>query len=306
MFMLVVDWLLSLMLLPIGWRSFLIGGIVSSIIAIIMRGYEYNVLIDRSKRIVSLVGSIFLLIFVCLLSYNSIIILPAITAVVFRFLFSNLLAKYTPKHREFIEPSDFLCDKISPKNYDKVKRVLDLFTGIILFIIALPIMMLLALIIFLISGGPIIITQKRIGLSGKIFNMYKFRTYTNGDHNKKVTPIGKIIRPLRLDELPQIYNVLKGEMSIVGPRPELIEFHNMAKKHIPNYTCRLKVRPGITGWAQINYKYTTTLDEYKVKTAYDLFYVKNRSFILDLKCVLKTPFTLLEEFFEALKKHIKL
>lgn len=306
MFMLIIDWLLSLVLIPIGWSNFFLGGIMSSLIAIIMRGYEYNVLTDRSKHIVSIIGSIFLAILICFLPFNALVAFPAFAATAVRFFFSHLIARYVPRRKEFIEPSSFLCDEIQFRKYDRVKRFLDICFGLILFIAALPIMALLCLIMLLTSGKPIIITQKRIGLSGESFDMYKFRTYTNGENNKRVTPIGKILRPLRLDELPQIYNVLKGEMSIVGPRPELEEFHIMAKENIPNYTCRLKVKPGITGWAQINYKYTTTLEEYKIKTAYDLFYVKNHSLILDLKCILKTPFTLLEEFFEAVKKHTKL
>jgi lipopolysaccharide/colanic/teichoic acid biosynthesis glycosyltransferase len=100
--------------------------------------------------------------------------------------------------------------------------------------------------------------------------------------------VGKVIRKLRIDESPQFLNVLKGDMSVVGPRPEMVEFHNMMKEQIPFYNMRLLVKPGITGWAQLNYKHTTTLEDYRKKTEYDLWYVKNRNIFLDLRIILQT------------------
>ncbi|AKI98221.1 hypothetical protein IX53_02775 [Kosmotoga pacifica] len=294
------------MLLSYGWKYFVTSGLLSTITAIIMRAYEYEILANKVKRTTALLGSFLLLLIFLAFIDERIILLPAMIAILFRFFFSNQLSKLVRKNDGFIAPSDFRCCDADNEKYDRVKRVIDLVFGVFLFIFLLPVMILLGLLILFTSGKPIIIKQERIGKDEKTFGMYKFRTFTNSDHNKKVTHIGKIIRPLRLDELPQIFNVIKGDMSIVGPRPELKEFHEMAKEHIPNYICRLKVKPGITGWAQINYKYTTTLEEYRIKTSYDLFYVKNRSCILDFKCVMKTPFTILEEFIEAVKKHIKL
>ena len=104
---------------------------------------------------------------------------------------------------------------------------------------------------------------------------------------------GKIIRKLRLDELPQFWNIIKGNMSIVGPRPEMLEFHNMMSNQIPFYNYRLKLNPGITGWAQIHYKHTSTLEDYIKKTEYDLYYIKNRNIFLDIKIMLKTVETML-------------
>jgi lipopolysaccharide/colanic/teichoic acid biosynthesis glycosyltransferase len=153
-----------------------------------------------------------------------------------------------------------------------------------------PIIGIVALISLFSSGRPIFICQTRIGKNCDEFGMYKFRTFKTEDGKEQITRLGRFLRPLRLDELPQIINIIRGDMSLVGPRPELPSFHKLGMENIENYSLRLLVKPGLTGWAQINYKYTTTLEEYRIKTAFDLYYVKHRSFILDLKCLLKTPF----------------
>jgi lipopolysaccharide/colanic/teichoic acid biosynthesis glycosyltransferase len=147
------------------------------------------------------------------------------------------------------------------------------------------------------DGRPIIFKQQRVGKDGKSFTMYKFRTMRNvrvdqakfaTQEQDRILKIGHIIRPYRLDELPQFFNVLKGEMSVVGPRPEQIDFVKEYSQEIPGYDFRHIVKPGITGWAQIRYKYSASMEETKQKLSYDLYYVKNRTIFLDLKIMLHT------------------
>jgi lipopolysaccharide/colanic/teichoic acid biosynthesis glycosyltransferase len=136
-------------------------------------------------------------------------------------------------------------------------------------------------------------------MNNKIFRIYKFRSmfkdaekHTGPVWSKKddprVTRIGRIIRKLRIDEIPQFYNVLKGEMSLVGPRPERPYFVDMLAEQLPYYRRRLKVRPGITGWAQVKHKYDESIDDVKVKLRYDLFYIENMSFRMDIKILART------------------
>jgi sugar transferase (PEP-CTERM system associated) len=170
------------------------------------------------------------------------------------------------------------------------------FVGVVM---ALPVMLLVALAVRLTSAGPILFKQKRVGLNGKNFMVYKFRSMRIDAEAKtgavwatrddpRVTPIGKWLRRLRLDELPQLFNVLKGEMSIVGPRPERPEFVNTLSEQIPFYRQRHCVRPGITGWAQINYKYGETIEDTIIKLEYDLYYIKNLSPSLDMYIIFHT------------------
>ena len=182
------------------------------------------------------------------------------------------------------------------------QKIIDKFFGTILLILSSPFMLIISLAILIEDGKPIIYKQKRMGKDEKIFIMNKFRSLKeaeinqndpNVDIEKRVLKSGKIIRKLRLDELPQFWNIIKGNMSIVGPRPEMLEFHNIMSSHIPFYNYRLKLNPGITGWAQIHYKHTSTLEDYIKKTEYDLYYVKNRSLILDIQIMLKTLETML-------------
>ncbi len=166
-----------------------------------------------------------------------------------------------------------------------LKPLFDRFLALILILVFLPIMIIVALLIYLWDGRPIIFTQPRPGLNGKIFNIFKFRTMTNEkdeDGNllpdeKRLKGIGKFIRSTSLDELPQLFNVLKGDMSFIGPRPLLVEY-------LPLYNKRQKkrhdVKPGITGWAQVNGRNAISWEE---KFEYDVWYVENQSFWLDLK-----------------------
>jgi exopolysaccharide biosynthesis polyprenyl glycosylphosphotransferase len=178
------------------------------------------------------------------------------------------------------------------------KRVFDVlfsFAGLLVTTIFFP---FVALAIKINSPGPVFYTQKRVGKDGKIFTIYKFRTMKMGAEengpqwampdDSRITQVGKILRKLYIDECPQFFNILKGDISFVGPRPERPEFVERLKKEIPFYDIRHLVKPGFTGWAQINYQYAASTEEAKEKLQYDLYYVKNRNFFLDLGIILKT------------------
>ncbi|GAB6188396.1 hypothetical protein JCM30566_01350 [Marinitoga arctica] len=171
------------------------------------------------------------------------------------------------------------------------KRFFDIFLALTSLIITFPLFILISLINYFIIGKPVIFKQIRIGKNKKKFLMYKFRTI----HNNNIHSFGKFLRKTRLDEIPQFINVLIGNMNFIGPRPEMISFHEMCENNIEYYNYRLYVNPGITGWAQVKYKYTTTLEDYKTKTEYDLYYVKNKNFLLDLKILFLTFLTIFKD-----------
>lgn len=185
------------------------------------------------------------------------------------------------------------------------KRVIDLVFLILVAPVMVPIMMLIALWIMLDSeGGPFYI-QERMGLGGKYFKVVKFRSMTNDnkgshftekDENHRITKVGKLIRKYRLDELPQFWNVLKGEMSLIGPRPESAELAKWYEKAVPFFMYRHVVRPGISGWAQVMHGYAAGVDEMKDKIAYDLYYIKHFSLWLDLLIWYKTIKTVVTGF----------
>jgi sugar transferase (PEP-CTERM system associated) len=172
------------------------------------------------------------------------------------------------------------------------QRFLNLAVAAVGIVVSLPLMLLTALAVRLSSSGPVLYRQSRVGLNNSLFTVYKFRSmrvdaelgtgavWAQKD-DPRVTMVGRIIRAIRFDELPQLFNVLKGEMSIVGPRPERPEFVKALNEQIPYYRQRHCVRPGITGWAQINYKYGDTLEDTITKLEYDLYYIKNMSAALD-------------------------
>ncbi len=181
------------------------------------------------------------------------------------------------------------------------KRVLDLIVASVILLIAWPLMLLVALAILIESGGrgPILFHQVRVGLNGKEFQVHKFRsmrTDAEADgvarwatkNDSRITRVGAIIRKTRLDELPQVFNVLLGEMSLVGPRPERPEFVKQLAKELPFYNERHRVKPGLTGWAQLSYPYGATLEDARNKLEFDLYYVKNASAFLDLIILLET------------------
>ena len=180
----------------------------------------------------------------------------------------------------------------------RVKRAFDIAAALSLLVLALPVMLLVVLIIRLQRDGPIFFLQTRHGLFGQPFRMYKFRTMTvikaghearwAAQESHRITPIGRFLRKYRLDELPQLVNILRGEMSLVGPRPEQPSLCNLLEYEIPHFRQRHSVPPGLTGWAQVKYGYGASIAESKRKLEFDLFYVKHLSLWLDLAVVLET------------------
>jgi len=175
--------------------------------------------------------------------------------------------------------------------YDLLKRTMDISAAIILGILSLVVYPFAMIGIAISDGAPIFIKQQRVGQGGKTFNIIKFRTMTTGPNNS-VTRFGKILRKTRIDELPQLWNVLRGNLSLVGPRPELPRMVKLYEEKIPYYSVRHLIKPGLSGWAQIHQekppKFNIGYDETKIKLSYDLYYIKNRSFLLDVKIALKT------------------
>ena len=180
-----------------------------------------------------------------------------------------------------------------------IKRWFDLVVVVVLVIVALPLIMITAALISLEGPGTVIYRQQRVGRGGKNFTLFKFRsmamdaekdgkaTWAAVD-DKRVTRVGRFIRRTRIDELPQLLNVLRGEMSLVGPRPERPEFVSMLTEQIPFYAVRHSVKPGITGWAQVRHSYVSSVDDTVKKLEYDIYYVKNNSLLLDLLILLET------------------
>ncbi len=180
-----------------------------------------------------------------------------------------------------------------------VKRGFDVAASLALLVVAAPLMVLTAVCISLESGLPILYRQARVGEGGRTFTLYKFRSMRNDAEidgtprwadcdDDRATFIGRIIRKLRIDELPQIINVLKGDMSFVGPRPERPYFVDQLSAQIPYYALRHTVKPGITGWAQVRYPYGASVDDSVEKLQYDLYYVKNHGLFLDLMILIDT------------------
>lgn len=182
--------------------------------------------------------------------------------------------------------------------FETTKRIVDIIFSVVFGIISFLLIPFIILMIAVDSKGKIIFQQKRVGKDGRIFLAIKFRTmYQNAENNgptwaqendPRVTRIGKFLRKIRLDEIPQLWNVLKGEMSFVGPRPERPEFIEQLIEKIPFYKERLLVKPGLTGWAQINFPYASSVEDSVKKLQYDLYYIKHRSLLLDLSIILKT------------------
>ncbi|HCM42472.1 MAG TPA: hypothetical protein DIS66_04075, partial [Candidatus Omnitrophica bacterium] len=170
------------------------------------------------------------------------------------------------------------------------KRILDLVIVSVLLLLFSPVMLLAWLFLFFQGPKNIFFFQDRIGVGGRKFRLIKFRTMTKPDASgrQKVTGVGRLLRKFRVDETPQLINVLKGDMSLIGPRPEIEYFVERCRKSIPYYDAVFTVRPGITGWAQVKFLHTTEMKDYPRKFCYNLFYLKNLSFSLDFLIVLKT------------------
>jgi sugar transferase (PEP-CTERM system associated) len=180
-----------------------------------------------------------------------------------------------------------------------VKRVVGLVMSTVMLILAFPVLILVALAIKLSSPGPAFFSQERVGEFGKPFTLYKFRSMIADaekesgpvwatEDDPRITKIGKIIRKLRIDELPQLWNVFKGDMSFVGPRPERQHFVDQLKEKIPYYNERFSVKPGVTGWAQVMYTYGASEEDALEKLKYDLYYIKNMSLVMDLVVIFHT------------------
>ncbi|HEX3866101.1 MAG TPA: sugar transferase [Gemmatimonadaceae bacterium] len=208
-------------------------------------------------------------------------------------------------------------DQVLPRERSElVSRALNLVVAVIALIVTMPIMLLVALAVRLTSRGPVLYTQIRVGVDrrfrettkddrrgydygGRLFKMYKFRTMrvdaeSNGravwatKSDPRTTIVGRFFRRARLDELPQLYNVIRGDMNIVGPRPERPTIFAQLREDIPQYPQRQRVKPGITGWAQINQSYDSCLDDVRSKVRYDLEYVSRQSFIEDVRIMSMT------------------
>lgn len=197
--------------------------------------------------------------------------------------------------KTYILRGNFLINKAI---YPRFKKIADILASIILLILSSPVILFFSLMIYLEDQGSIFYSQKRIGLNGKPFTIFKLRSMKMdaekegpqwaSQKDKRITYIGKIIRKTRIDELPQLLCVIKGEMSLIGPRPERKEFEDKLEKAIPNYKMRHLIKPGLSGWAQVNYPYGASLKDAENKLSYDLFYIKNFSLFIDLIIFMRT------------------
>ncbi|MDN3648133.1 TIGR03013 family PEP-CTERM/XrtA system glycosyltransferase [Reinekea marina] len=185
------------------------------------------------------------------------------------------------------------------KTRDFAKRLFDIFISVALGIVLLPFVLFAAFLVFIETGRPILYSQVRVGQHGKLFKIYKIRSMRQdaekggkavwaSANDSRITKVGAFIRNTRLDEIPQIYNVLKGEMSFVGPRPERPEFVAELNESIPFYSHRHAVKPGLMGWAQLNYPYGASVEDARGKLEYDLYYSKNHSFMMDFLIMIQT------------------
>jgi lipopolysaccharide/colanic/teichoic acid biosynthesis glycosyltransferase len=203
---------------------------------------------------------------------------------------------------EEIDEYWILKEIINPENSLQVliKRILDIIFALIIGVLSLPLLPFIILGIYISSPGPVIFKQKRIGKDNKEFVLYKFRTMKNlkdlgvwaKENDERIFLFGKILRRLHLDEIPQIINILKGELSFIGPRPEQVHIVQELAQKIPFFNIRHIIPPGITGWAQVNYKYARSVEESKIKFEYDLYYLKNRNIFLDILIFFKTIFNI--------------
>ena len=230
----------------------------------------------------------------------------------------SAIPAYKPEQRQVPRLSQ-VTDQPQPdaQNHEVPRRLLNVAVSLLLIIVTAPIMLIIAILVKLTSPGPVIYTQTRVGLDrragrasrrdtrrrddvgGLPFTIYKFRTMRTdaekgtgavwaSNDDSRVTSIGKVLRQFRLDELPQLFNVLRGDMNLVGPRPERPSIFAKLREEIPDYQQRQRARPGITGWAQVNQSYDTNLDDVKRKVQFDVEYIHRRGLTEDLKIMLRT------------------
>ena len=225
-----------------------------------------------------------------------------ITAIDLEEFYERLLNKVSP---EMLDESWFIrnLERINLAAYRFSKRFIDIVAGALGIILLAFLFLPIAILIKLNSSGQVIFTQKRVGKNGKIFPMYKFRTmkvlsddgsaetgeakWTQSE-DVRITSIGKLLRITRVDELPQFINILRGDLSLVGPRPERPELVKKLEAAIPHYNMRHLIKPGLTGWAQINYRYGSSIKDAHIKLQYDIYYAKRKSLVLDFAIMLKT------------------
>ena len=185
-----------------------------------------------------------------------------------------------------------------------IRRAISLLLALVVLVMCAPLMPIIALAVKLSSPGPVFFRQHRIGQKSAVFTVYKFRTMRQdaeaqtgavwaGKNDPRVTRVGGFLRRTRLDEIPQLWNVLKGDMGFVGPRPERPEFVQWLSEKIPYYHMRHIIRPGVTGWAQVRYQYGASVEEAKEKLAYDLYYIKHMSLVFDLFIMFETIKTII-------------
>ncbi len=214
----------------------------------------------------------------------------------------------TPQKSHAPEPSSLLLIlsgiggiivRFARKRFEEFKRVMDMVLSVAGLTITFPVLIFVALLIKLESRGPVIYRQKRVGKGGKIFKIYKLRTmrldaekYTGAvwakENDPRITSVGRVLRKLHLDEIPQLFNVIKDQMSIVGPRPERPEMVRDLKVVIHDYEKRLKVKPGITGLAQVHHKYDETIADVRKKIKYDLLYIKKMCWLVEMRILART------------------
>jgi exopolysaccharide biosynthesis polyprenyl glycosylphosphotransferase len=211
----------------------------------------------------------------------------------------DVITGHLKTHQIFGVPLMVLLQDHMPAWEAQIKRIVDIVVSLAVLIFGAPIWCAVAALIKVTSPGNAVFNQERIGQNGKPFIMHKFRSmYQDAEKrtgptwatekDPRITPVGRFIRKTRLDEIPQFINVLVGEMSLVGPRPERAFFIQQLKQEIPWYVRRIKMKPGITGWAQVKHKYDSSIEDVKQKVIYDLYYFENMSLVLDLKIMLHT------------------
>lgn len=211
--------------------------------------------------------------------------------------YEDMFAKIPTAHLNENTAMQLATKRISFSNW-LFKKIFDRFVAIIVLIISSPVLILAILAIVIEDGGPVIYTQKRTGKNLETFKLYKLRSMKkdaekNGAQwadkkDSRITFVGRIIRKLHIDEIPQMFNILKGDLALVGPRPERPEFVENLEKQIPYYFLRHTIRPGFTGWAQIKFRYARTIEDSERKFEYDLYYIKNRGLIFDVGILFKT------------------
>jgi exopolysaccharide biosynthesis polyprenyl glycosylphosphotransferase len=211
----------------------------------------------------------------------------------------DVITGHLKTHQIFGVPLMILLSDHMPQWEAQIKRLMDITVSLLVLTLGAPLWLLVAWIIRLTSPGKAVYNQERVGQNGKPFIMHKFRSmYQDAEkrtgpmwaskNDPRITPIGRFIRKTRLDEIPQFYNVLIGDMSLVGPRPEREFFIKQLQQEIPWYVRRIKMKPGITGWAQVKHKYDSSIEDVKQKVMYDLYYFENMSLLLDLKIMVRT------------------